>query len=286
MKKTFALILTLAMCLLMALPAFAQEGYTPLTISDGTTSVVFNYGKQQEKTILLSRRIWSEEAKKMIDTTAVRTDISLIVVRTNSTVTRIANDQPVTISYLTRSGGEYVLLKDRLELYSDSISSDKLFSCPFASAELLLLTLSDGSEYYLISGATALKEAPPAPISYTVQPGDDEDRIALMYYGATGLGEALKAANPEHYEATGGILEAGRDLTLPVTLNGHTRLAEPFLKDGEQIHIVRSGDTLSGIALKYLGDANRYQEIFERNKDTMKSIGNLMIGQVLVIPVK
>lgn len=285
MKKTLTLILALALCLLLAVPAFAQEGYAPVTLSDGTGSVVFSQGKQQDKAILLSRQIWSEEAKTVITTAAERTEIKLIVVRTNSTITRTVNDKPVTLSFLTRSGNSYVLTRDRLELYFGSVSADKLFAYPFENAELIRVTLDDGAEYYLISGATALKEAPPVPIDYIVQPGDDIENIALNYYGATGLGDALKAANTAHYEAAEGILEAGRALTLPVTLNGHARLSEPLLREGETFHIVKYGDTLSGISLKYYGNANDYNQIFERNRDRMKTIGNLMVGQILVIPV-
>ena len=285
MKKTLSLILALALCAVLAIPAFAQDGYTTVSITDGTTSIVFAQGKLLEKDIMLSRQSRSAETGETLTSEAARTTINLIVVRTGSTISRNATGGPISLSFLTRNGSSYILTQDKLELYANSIAADKLFAYPYANAELCRVTLADGKEYYLISGATALKEAPAIPISYTVQPGDNLDAIALNYYAAQGLGDALKAANKEHFEATGGILEAGRDLTLPVTLSGHARLSEPLAKEGETIYIVRSGDTLAGIAIKFYGKAENYTYIYQRNSDRMKNAGSLQVGQALVIPV-
>ncbi len=49
-------------------------------------------------------------------------------------------------------------------------------------------------------------------------------------------------------------------------------------------HTVEKGDTLSAIAKKVYGDANRYQEIFEANKPMLKSPDLIYPGQVLRIP--
>jgi nucleoid-associated protein YgaU len=49
-------------------------------------------------------------------------------------------------------------------------------------------------------------------------------------------------------------------------------------------HVVAAGDTLSAIAMKYYGDANRWKEILEANKDTVKNPNAIRVGQELVIP--
>ena len=49
-------------------------------------------------------------------------------------------------------------------------------------------------------------------------------------------------------------------------------------------HTVKSGDTLSGIAKKLLGSANRYTEIFNANKDQLSDPDKIKVGQKLVIP--
>lgn len=47
---------------------------------------------------------------------------------------------------------------------------------------------------------------------------------------------------------------------------------------------VQSGDTLSKIAKQYLGDAQRYPEIFEANRPMLKDPDEIYPGQVLRIP--
>ena len=51
-----------------------------------------------------------------------------------------------------------------------------------------------------------------------------------------------------------------------------------------QYHDVVSGDTLSGIAKKYYGDANKYPQIFEANKPMLSSPDKIYPGQKLRIP--
>lgn len=49
-------------------------------------------------------------------------------------------------------------------------------------------------------------------------------------------------------------------------------------------HTVAKGDTLSAIAKKTLGNANRYTEIFEANKPMLTHPDKIYPGQVLRIP--
>jgi len=53
-----------------------------------------------------------------------------------------------------------------------------------------------------------------------------------------------------------------------------------------QYHTVVSGETLSAIAKKYYGDANKYPEIFEANKPMLKHPDKIYPGQSLRIPAR
>lgn len=50
-------------------------------------------------------------------------------------------------------------------------------------------------------------------------------------------------------------------------------------------YTVKSGDTLSGIARQFLGDADEYMRIFEANRDQLKNPDEIQPGQILKIPV-
>lgn len=52
------------------------------------------------------------------------------------------------------------------------------------------------------------------------------------------------------------------------------------------VHTVVSGDTLSKLAKAYLGDAKRYMEIFNANKDTLANPDVIKVGQRLNIPAR
>lgn len=49
-------------------------------------------------------------------------------------------------------------------------------------------------------------------------------------------------------------------------------------------YVIQSGDTLSKISQKVYGNKNRWQEIYQANKDTIKKPENLKVGQEIVIP--
>jgi nucleoid-associated protein YgaU len=49
-------------------------------------------------------------------------------------------------------------------------------------------------------------------------------------------------------------------------------------------YTVQSGDTLSGIAQQQLGDASRWPEIFERNREVLSNPDRIFPDQVLILP--
>ena len=52
----------------------------------------------------------------------------------------------------------------------------------------------------------------------------------------------------------------------------------------ERIHEVVSGDTLSGLAKRYYGDARQYMRIFEANRDQLDDPDMIRVGQKLRVP--
>lgn len=52
----------------------------------------------------------------------------------------------------------------------------------------------------------------------------------------------------------------------------------------QSTYTVKSGDCLWNIAKKYLGDGSRYNEIYNLNKDKIKSPNLIYAGQVLTLP--
>ncbi len=49
-------------------------------------------------------------------------------------------------------------------------------------------------------------------------------------------------------------------------------------------HIIRSGDTLSGISDQYYGTENKWQKILDANRDVIQDVGRLRPGTRLIIP--
>jgi nucleoid-associated protein YgaU len=51
-----------------------------------------------------------------------------------------------------------------------------------------------------------------------------------------------------------------------------------------RVYVVKSGDSLSKIAKAVYGDADRWQKIFEANKDKIKDPNAIQVGLKLRIP--
>ena len=56
------------------------------------------------------------------------------------------------------------------------------------------------------------------------------------------------------------------------------------LKIGGSTYVVKSGDTLSAISKQFYGDANKYMDIFNANKDKLSDPDKIQPGQELIIP--
>jgi nucleoid-associated protein YgaU len=64
---------------------------------------------------------------------------------------------------------------------------------------------------------------------------------------------------------------------------GSSRVA-PSIASGRTLHRVQEGDTLSGLARRYLGSADRYPILYQANRLVLRSPDRLPVGVDLVIP--
>jgi len=92
--------------------------------------------------------------------------------------------------------------------------------------------------------------------------GDTADRAALekavlMAGNVRGVGE-VKAATPQSAGDNGEV----------------------------EFYVIKSGDTLSGIAKRYYGNAMDYPRIFEANREVIKDPDKIYVGQTIRIPLK
>jgi nucleoid-associated protein YgaU len=62
-------------------------------------------------------------------------------------------------------------------------------------------------------------------------------------------------------------------------------LTVPPPKEKVDYYIIVKGDTLSAIAKKYYGDANKYPRIFEANREVIKDANLIFPGQKIRIPL-
>ena len=88
------------------------------------------------------------------------------------------------------------------------------------------------------------------------------------------------AAKNEVWTAIKSVDRTYGDLTADITIDPSL----PPPKPKEQAYTVQSGDTLSKISKQFYGDANRYMEIFNANKDQLSDPDKIKVGQKLTIP--
>lgn len=106
---------------------------------------------------------------------------------------------------------------------------------------------------------------------YTIQPGDTLSKIAKQYLGDPGKYPVIFEANREVIKDPN-LIYPGQMIRIPVS------------GSAEQTYTVQSGDTLSRIAQRFYGAANKYAVIFEANRDVIKDPNVIHPGQILRIP--
>lgn len=148
---------------------------------------------------------------------------------------------------------------------------------------------------------TLASAQPNAAQSYTVQAGDTLSGISAKYYpGRVQTGVKLLAeANKQLFTdprtmregmvltipaapaatASAASVNPGSNETAAVRDNSSPARAETSASEGE--YVVQSGDTLERIARKLFNDGNRWNDLYEWNRDRLSSPGRLQIGQKL-----
>jgi nucleoid-associated protein YgaU len=110
---------------------------------------------------------------------------------------------------------------------------------------------------------------------------------------ATGAGLAEIARTPKGYEGTtspiGALLQPLESEPTPIfpaaAMSDNNAAGQPVeTETANRRHRIVDGDTLSKLAAEYLGSAERYLEIFEFNRDLLKSPDLLPVGKTLKIP--
>jgi nucleoid-associated protein YgaU len=139
--------------------------------------------------------------------------------------------------------------------------------------------------------ARPIAVVPPSFREYTVREGDTLEGIARRELGTARHAEAISRANPYvNFDS----IRPGRVIRIPLdpaNIQGRPvagSAAPRPATDGSEgptaEYTVRPGDTLSRIALSQYG-ATRYAEmIFEANRDRMRSMNELRVGQKLRLP--
>ncbi|MBN1634408.1 MAG: LysM peptidoglycan-binding domain-containing protein [Ignavibacteria bacterium] len=97
-----------------------------------------------------------------------------------------------------------------------------------------------------------------------------EEKDGKLYLSALVSSQAEKDKIVEQINSlSGGAMPA--DLIFDIKVGGNT-------------YTVKSGDTLSGIAKQFYGNANKYMDIFNANKDKLSDPNKIYPGQELIIP--
>lgn len=70
--------------------------------------------------------------------------------------------------------------------------------------------------------------------------------------------------------------------SIPLDISSNSGISSTM--SSAPIHIVQPGEGLWQIAERYYGDGNKYVEIYEANRDVMRSIEDIRVGMRLRIP--
>ena len=116
--------------------------------------------------------------------------------------------------------------------------------------------------------------------------GGAEERDGKLYFNGTvnsveeknQIWNALKTVSDWEREVVADIkVDAQAARPAPTTASGGAMRATIT-------YTVQPGDTLSAIAMKFLGNANEYMDIFNANRDQLNDPDMIKPGQVLKIP--
>lgn len=125
-----------------------------------------------------------------------------------------------------------------------------------------------------ISGVSADVDNDTVTIKGVTKTQEDREKVILAAGNVKGIShvkDEIKVVPEKRVESADEKVEASGDQKEDA--NGEARF-----------YSVVKGDTLSAIAKKYYGDANKYPKIFEANKPMLKDPNKIYPGQTLRIP--
>jgi LysM repeat protein len=117
--------------------------------------------------------------------------------------------------------------------------------------------------------------------------GGAEERDGKLYFNGTV--NSVEEKN-QIWNALKTVSDWEKDVVADIKVNAPAARQAPTTGSGGAApaatvtYTVQSGDTLSGIAKKFLGNANEYMEIFNANRDQLTDPDMIKPGQVLKIP--
>ena len=137
------------------------------------------------------------------------------------------------------------------------------------------------------------KLVPPEFFEHVVRDGERMQSIAEEYFGSTSQWHVIARANPfvdPRELRVGMVLRIPRD---PQNIQGEVqgRTTEPGIieshaNDPSSVieYVVRPGDSLSRIAVRIYGSSRYAKHIFESNRDKLRSMDDISVGQLLKLP--
>ncbi len=137
--------------------------------------------------------------------------------------------------------------------------------------------------------ATPAPAAAPVPLTaphgqrervHVVEAGDDLWSLAEQYYGRGQEWRRIAAANPDLLTGGPDRLRVGWRLLVPEAEDAAGAGSSPAAPGVR----VRVGDTLSSVAARVLGDADRWRELYRANRDQLSDPDELPAGLVLRVP--
>ena len=138
-----------------------------------------------------------------------------------------------------------------------------------ADREKAILAIGNTMGVAEVDDQMQVENPEPAAVFHTVQKGDTLSKISLANYGVIHAYDVIFEANKPMLEHPDEIFP-GQVLRIPsVTKVQHT---------------VKSGETLGTIAKHWYGNAARYTDIFEANREVIKDPDLIYPGQKIRIP--
>ncbi|MBO6513639.1 MAG: LysM peptidoglycan-binding domain-containing protein [Phycisphaerales bacterium] len=125
--------------------------------------------------------------------------------------------------------------------------------------------------------------------THTVIEGEILQTIAEKYYGKSNMWNVIARANPRIDPLK---LREGMTLRIPKDPNNIQGVVDTSDSDTETLdqqepivdYIVQSGDSLTLIAQRFYGSSKHARFIYESNRDILRSMDDISIGQTLKLP--